>query len=534
MEDDFDPDAYLASLGGGQPAAAPAAPMAPVANPYAPAQLFVRAPSAEESFDPDAYLASIRPQTSGIESAIRGAAQGGTLGFADEITGALEAAFTPKTYRQARDESRAAYRQAQEDNPLAFGAGEVGGGLASLLLPGGAAAKGASLAGKVGAAALGGAVSGAGYSEEESLGGIARDAAVSGAVSGGLAGALGLAAKGVGKLAKGYAAKAPERFERHLAEDISEGATPTARKRLAQLQPGMLAEVIGEDKALQRTFRDPAAALAAVKERVDQLVTKPKPIYDVIDKAAGKIKLRDVMTRFNDEIKKAAADPGMDAWAELLRKKQASFANAARAATGTKQGGANVDLDTHFLRRWVTNVGKEADTTLGSLGETERFAIKSRMHDFARGILDDRLDAAEKIAPGLGDVIGQLRQVNRKLATFAKVEEVLESRELRERIGAKNLAQYLNGQNLMLLAGLAGGSMSPAPLIAGVAARGALAGGRALNRAATAKLAALVRAGRSGQSIQKAIEDALAAGIPEPMVRAITGGARTAASTGET
>ena len=37
-----------------------------------------------------------------LESGLRGLAQGVSMGFADEITGALESAFTDKTYKQSR------------------------------------------------------------------------------------------------------------------------------------------------------------------------------------------------------------------------------------------------------------------------------------------------------------------------------------------------------------------------------------------------------------------------------------------------
>lgn len=536
MADDL--DQILAKYGAG--AAAP--PSTPAPDPYGPRPLLVSAPP-EQAPDLDAVLAKYRPQTGVIESAVRGVAQGATLGFADELTGAIEAAFTPKTYEEARDESRAAYDTARADNPVAFGAGEVGGGLATMFVPGlgvARAAKGATaaakLAGSVGRAAAGGIASGAGYSDAKDVEGVARDAAVGGLVSGGVAGALGLVGRGIGKVAGKYADAAPERFEKHLAEDISEGATSASRKRLAQLRPGMLSDVIGDDEALRRSFTSPVDALGAVKERVDELVSKPRPIYEQVDQAVGKAKLGDVLKTMDDEIAKAAADPGADTWASLLRQKRDSFANAARAAAGGAKKGENVDVDTHFLRRWATNVGKEADKSLGSLGETERFALKDRMAGLSKRILDERLDDAVAKDASLAPVIENLREVNKKLATYAKVEEVLESRELRERIGAKTLAKYVNGGNLLMLAGLAGGAMSPMPIIAGAAAKGALMGGKALDRAATAKLAALARAARARGgtvSLSKAAEEALAAGVPEPTVRAMVGGARAAGMDGD-
>ncbi len=81
------------------------------------------------------------------ESALRGAAQGATFGFADEITGLLESILTDKKYTQARDESRANYDIAHEANPKMTAAGEMAGGLASaaLPIPGLSLGKGASI-----------------------------------------------------------------------------------------------------------------------------------------------------------------------------------------------------------------------------------------------------------------------------------------------------------------------------------------------------------------------------------------------------
>ena len=91
------------------------------------------------------------------ESFVRGAAQGASLGFADEITGALRSAFSTKSYQQARDESRAAYKAAEEANPMAYFAGNVTGGLASIFVPGGGIAKAATVGGRNAAgAAMGG------------------------------------------------------------------------------------------------------------------------------------------------------------------------------------------------------------------------------------------------------------------------------------------------------------------------------------------------------------------------------------------
>jgi hypothetical protein len=126
------------------------------------------------------------PAVPQLESGLRGAAQGASLGFADEITGGLEALLTDKSYEQARDESRANYKAAQEANPITYGASEFGGGVATALVPGLNAGKLATLGGRVAANAGLGALAGAGMSEADNAGTLAKDAAMGGALAGGL------------------------------------------------------------------------------------------------------------------------------------------------------------------------------------------------------------------------------------------------------------------------------------------------------------------------------------------------------------
>jgi hypothetical protein len=129
-----------------------------------------------------------------LESGLRGLAQGASMGFADEITGGLESAFTDKTYDQARDESRAAYHAAEKQNPGSYLTGQLAGSVAPLAIPGVGIAKGAGTAAAIGKAAVTGGVlgglTGVGTSEKDNLGGIAGDA-LTGAGIGSLAGVAG-------------------------------------------------------------------------------------------------------------------------------------------------------------------------------------------------------------------------------------------------------------------------------------------------------------------------------------------------------
>lgn len=117
--------------------------------------------------DIDAYIASegtsvdevrsfkpaeaAKPEVSRMESLGRGALQGGSFGFSDEIYGAgagvVDKLFGSGdfggTYERERDAVRAANKTAREANPGSYLAGEIGGGIA---LPLGAARVGAQTA----------------------------------------------------------------------------------------------------------------------------------------------------------------------------------------------------------------------------------------------------------------------------------------------------------------------------------------------------------------------------------------------------
>jgi hypothetical protein len=127
------------------------------------------------------------PQVSPVESAIRGGAQGLSMGFADEATARLESILKNKPYEQALQESRQAYKQAQEANPITYTGSEIVGGIAPAFIPGvGQAATGAKL-GRLAAIGAGtGALSGLGFSEGETAGEIARDVGIGGALGGAL------------------------------------------------------------------------------------------------------------------------------------------------------------------------------------------------------------------------------------------------------------------------------------------------------------------------------------------------------------
>lgn len=138
------------------------------------------------------------PQMPALSSALHGAAQGASFGFADELEGAARGLYDRVTgksddlaqaYAQNRDKARGRYEKAREDNPASYMGGELAGGLGSAFVPGlGSlkAAKGAGLAAKLASAAKAGAVMGLGTSEADLTRGDVADAAEDTALGAGL------------------------------------------------------------------------------------------------------------------------------------------------------------------------------------------------------------------------------------------------------------------------------------------------------------------------------------------------------------
>jgi len=191
----------------------------------------------------DGYNPIKTSDVGGIEAGLRGAVRSITWGAGDEIGGGLEALGSmvgvrglgspylkdvrletdeedkqdlSEIYSKMRDRRRDLHKETEKAQPGAYLAGQVGGGLATALIPGGAllqATKGATTGAKIlaGAAAggVGGGIVGAGESEAELIGkdkeigrfatDVAKGAGIGAVAGGGLAGGGVLAKKGFDK-----------------------------------------------------------------------------------------------------------------------------------------------------------------------------------------------------------------------------------------------------------------------------------------------------------------------------------------------
>lgn len=223
-----------------------------------------------KSFQPEAAESSTLET---IGHAGRGALQGLTMGFADELGGAGTAVLQGVTnllpekartaldlvesgagdaYTYSRDQARAADRAAKEESPWAYGAGEVAGSVlspASKALAPLKAAKGASVAQRVGIAAgnaaLQGGAMGLGSSEASGVGGNLEDAIIGGALGAGTGAALtraGAALKAAPAALRGLAERRAVKAAGAIQSDIS-GMRPEqiqAMGRQALDEPGLI------------------------------------------------------------------------------------------------------------------------------------------------------------------------------------------------------------------------------------------------------------------------------------------------------
>tara|TARA_R110000824_G_scaffold178075_1_gene357682 strand:+ start:1611 stop:3758 length:2148 start_codon:yes stop_codon:yes gene_type:complete len=206
--------------------------------------------------------------------------QGVTLGFGDEIVGAIKSVSPNITYGEARDKSRAGIEQFRRDNPLEAMGWEAAGSIVPGLLTAGAgtAATGMNLARLAGStsrgaralgmaipAAAGGAVYGAGEGEG-SIGNRASEALKTGLIAGGTGGVLGASpvgtfiGKGIRKRGGAGAALAPltrgqpGSILRHAPENINipfkQKPVPVQRPLReifeARIQPGTYGEEAAE------------------------------------------------------------------------------------------------------------------------------------------------------------------------------------------------------------------------------------------------------------------------------------------------
>lgn len=169
------------------------------------------APNSQPSLlDNAMHLLGVPLPMGGAEALARGAYDSATLGFGDEGAAALSVKPFEGNwggqYQANLDRVRAEQKASADAHPWLFGGGQVAGAVPSMLVPGGAAVKGASLLEKMGTGALAGGLYGGAYgagSADGNLADRALGAGVGAMVGGATGGAVPAIGAGVGKVVGG-------------------------------------------------------------------------------------------------------------------------------------------------------------------------------------------------------------------------------------------------------------------------------------------------------------------------------------------
>lgn len=303
------------------------------------------------AFDPDAYLAKKNnPDVSTAESALRGATQGASLGFQDELAGGISALGRiagikglggklsevgladggptldfdkiGDEYNRSRDAERSANKQAEDSNPNTYLGTNVLGGVASTILaPGLAPAKGAGLLANIGKGALQGGLTSTGLSEADNALDLATDAGM-GLGIGGLAGGVGY---GIGKgLEKGVEKVSPaiEYIKNKIggklkttAEGFAENATGATAAQSEKFADDAGRQLL--DRGIVRPFSSPEGIAQRAGQEMNMANSQIDDALNALDANGASASVDDIVAGLEEKIKSLAGDPSQ---APLARK----------------------------------------------------------------------------------------------------------------------------------------------------------------------------------------------------------------------
>jgi hypothetical protein len=257
-----------------------------------------------DSLPPSAHDLKGRDPTSQLESGARGVAQGLSFGFADELTGGAEALWKaakgdPKTfgelYRQSRDESRNNYRNAKDDNPYTYGAGQIAGAVAPALASGGSSLLGTGVADLT----LQGAAQGLGSSDADITQGDIGDAAEDTAKGAALGLLMGSGGKALSKIPG--AAK-------DLAENWAVKATGATGRQAEKFAPNAGRELL--DRGLVKFGDSPANIATRVGDAADDAGQAIGDALKTLDDKGVTASVKNVVDTLENKVKDLSAVPG--------------------------------------------------------------------------------------------------------------------------------------------------------------------------------------------------------------------------------
>jgi hypothetical protein len=510
-----------------------------MASPYAGLKFTPDPPAPGGAANPYAGLTYQEDQAPGsLEALGRGALQGATLGFGDELGGLVESMFGPKSYEQYRDEIRANNNAAQAAHPYLYGGGELAGGLATSVVPGLGAIEGAGALGTVAHAAALGGISGIGASDASNLGGIAKDAA-EGAVAGGVTGAF---AHGAGKLIGGMFERAPAAADEQTIKALAQGegkAGASWSKTRGMVDSPDVPRVINEPtqvdvdgKTKTLTLADIASRPAedvrpVVKQKMGEIGDATDKIYDKADKTSGGTSVAALVNHLDEQISERSNDPGNKAFVNALK----DIKNDVLDTWGSRTGKDGVSLKDALNAK-----GADDPRVQAALLKQYDIQVPSRdVRKFATTLQDRGSDTVDRLNPGLGsqvkkemgtvikdfvndhveNVLGTddaaaLKDLNRRQSALYRIDDVLEAREQKEaagRISGKGLVNQVVGHGSLVGAGLMAMHGNLPGAAAAIAIPKVLEKAPAVARAAT-------RAAARGQALLGTIIEQAKAGNP--------------------
>lgn len=376
-----------------------------------------------ESTSPHAALVASTP--SALEAAGRGALQGGTLGFSDEVTGGGEALFDKvlgndkgkslqDLYTQHTAEARAANAAAESAHPYAYGAGNLAGGLASGALTGGLGAE--TALGRVGVAAGMGAASGIGFGNastitdgaEEALKGALVGGVVGGAVEGVSRAFNPATLEGFANTRAAAALGADKSTVHRLGSDVTDAIGQNA------LEEGIVTPLAGTS-----TMMDRAAALRAEGNK------GMNNVYSAIDDAG--------VSSFNpaDAAEQVENKLAPDYRTPINKSEWGQLDNTIESINA--RGADNIPMsEAQSLKNEINTVGWPK----GYKSNPALIGPKQKMAQDAWGVLNDAIDeAASRGAQDLGEpgLPEALNRAKDQVSTGKGAMDLLSNREAREK-----------------------------------------------------------------------------------------------------
>ena len=364
-----------------------------------------------------------------------GLAQGATLGWADELGGAVRAQAGEGSYQQERDRLRTQARSAREQAPGMTALGEAAGTLPYMLIPGAGSTGAARIAVQGGIGAGLGTASGAGFSEGATAQDVATDAVMGGLVGGTLgAGGQTLAEgarAGMGALAR-YGATA----DRARVAAVAPGRGGQIEERIISEARRLPGGVEGAAESLRRqgitgalsSADDVVRQAQAARERLDSEVLSP--MYDRLDEIAPVSRER-LLSRLDQLANDFDRDPqpGADRLSRYLQRMTDRMRGSTHAPPRGQEGPSGPPRVPETLRYREARDLIEPIRQAAQLSGPESRAVVQRAsrdaYRAAREALDEIAgDAIASADPGAGggyrDAAGSREAADEAIAAFQR------------------------------------------------------------------------------------------------------------------